>query len=113
MKNLIRLLLLLLVLSVPLRADVCTTYYTDVVNIVAPMGWVVTSTTGGKHNIGSKHPIGKAVDVSVRMKTVFDIMLLTEVMEAQGYIVRDERARPFGQAVWRGPHIHISIPYCK
>lgn len=100
--------------SVPAYSnDVCRLDYMDIKNVVERMNWKVTSTTGGRHNKNSKHYIGKAVDVSVRGKTDFDVAVLFTVLENIGFIVKDERVRPKGQKVWGGAHIHISVPYCN
>ena len=112
MKKLIIAIVLSLLLSTTAKADTCNGTYKDIVKIVTPMGWKVTSTTGGRHNTGSKHPKGKAVDVSVRFKNDLDVMTLTEILTNQGYGVRDERIRPFKQAVWSAPHLHLYIKDC-
>lgn len=113
----IRMLLILTVICVAtssaLANDVCRNYYTELKEIVEHMGWKVTSAMGGGHNAHSLHYIGKAIDVSVRGKGEFDILMLYTIMENQGYRVRDERKRPKGQKVWGGPHIHLSIPFCR
>src|SRR6188768_2512312 len=102
----------LLLLPVISFADVCNNTYKDIVKIVQEKGFVVTSTIGGRHNKGSRHYQGRAVDISCKMKSEFDILLLKDTMERMGYNFRDERIRPTGQAVWGGPHIHISISPC-
>lgn len=70
-------------------------------------GYHVTSTTGGEHNPGSLHYQGRALDVSVRGKDPGEVKRFMAQAQAQGYVVRDERARPKGQAVWGGPHLHL------
>lgn len=102
----------ILMLALLLNYDVCNNSYKHIVEIVEKAGWKVTSTTGGRHNRNSKHYEGKAVDVSVRMKNDLDVIFLTETLEKEGYIVKDERIRPPMQRVWGGPHLHISIPPC-
>lgn len=77
------------------------------------MGWKVTSEMGGGHNAHSRHYQGKAIDVSVRNRTQFDIDILLTIFDGQGLIVRDERKRPRGQKVWGGPHLHLAVPYCQ
>lgn len=113
----IRTILLLLVLMLPISVvsqDNCHYDYVDLRTIVTRMGWVVTSEMGGGHNAHSRHYVGKAIDVSVRNKDQFDIDILTTVLHDRwGLIVRDERKRPRGQKVWRGSHLHLSIPYCQ
>jgi len=93
--------------------DVCRTYFTEIKVIAENMGWKVTSTIGGKHNTGSKHYQGKAIDLSVRGKSQFDVDMLTLIMQNEGYIVVDERKRPKGQRVWSAPHMHVQVPICK
>lgn len=92
--------------------DVCRNNYVDLRQIVQGMGWVVTSEMGGGHNAHSLHYQGKAIDISVRNKTVFDIAILYTIIEGLGYAVRDERTRPKGQRVWKGAHMHLAIPFC-
>lgn len=90
----------------------CKSTYVDLRNIVQAMGWTVTSEMGGGHNAHSKHYLGKAIDIRSRGRTEFDIAVLYSVLEPMGYKIRDERKRPKGQRVWRGPHFHIEVPYC-
>ena len=104
---------LVLVLSGSVFAEPCTHDYKKIVAAVQQMGFVVTSTTGGRHNKGSKHYIGRAVDVSVRNQTDLSIEMLMQTMTDIGYVVLDERKRPKGQRVWGGPHIHIHAPFCE
>lgn len=72
-------------------------------------GFVVTSAKGGRHNIGSKHFRGLAIDVRTRGKTESAINEFIKVCRALGLVVRDERTRPAGQQVWNGEHLHIEI----
>jgi hypothetical protein len=69
----------------------------------------VTSTTGGKHNPGSVHGLGRAIDVRTwdKKKSVVDQFI--DWARANGIRVRDERTRPKGQKEWSGPHIHLSV----
>lgn len=70
-------------------------------------GFAVTSTTGGRHNAGSLHPLGRAVDVRTFDKTSEQItQLMIRAIQA-GIRVVDERIRPTGQKVWGGPHLHL------
>ena len=71
--------------------------------------FTITSTTGGRHNAGSLHGLGRAADVSVQGKTEQEIRNLMEAARSAGYGVRDERTRPAGQAVWSGPHLHLEV----
>lgn len=86
---------------------------------IGPMGWEqlavfakaqgfnVTSTTGGRHNKGSKHYQGLAVDVGVNGKSNAEIEAFMEAAAEAGIKVVDERTRPRGQAVWGGAHLHL------
>lgn len=75
-------------------------------------GLKCTSARDGKHNPGSKHPKGEAIDFSVRV-------LVGGKKFPKGYwehlerdahehdlTLLDERTRPPGQVVWRGSHGH-------
>ena len=79
----------------------------DLTGFAAQHGFDITSTTGGKHNTGSKHYQGKAIDVRTKNKSNSDIADFIAKAERQGYKVFDERDRPAGQAVWGGPHLHL------
>lgn len=70
-------------------------------------GFRATSTTGGRHNRGSLHGQGRAVDFSVRHRTSAEVDRFIREMRGRGYNVRDERTRPRNQRVWTGPHIHV------
>lgn len=72
-------------------------------------GFFVTSTTGGKHNVGSKHALGRAIDVRTRDKTKKQGDDFIAVARSVGITVRDERVRPKGQKVWSGEHIHLEV----
>ena len=79
----------------------------DLTGLAEQNGFDVTSTTGGKHNVGSKHYQGKAIDVRTSNKSQQEIAQLIAKAERLGYKVLDERQRPAGQAVWTGPHLHL------
>lgn len=70
-------------------------------------GFTVTSTTKGRHNEGSAHYAGRAVDVRTKDKTPEEVEGFMQNARAAGYVVRDERTRPAGQAVWSAPHVHL------
>jgi hypothetical protein len=78
--------------------------------LAGQLGFKVTSTTGGKHNEGSLHSQGRALDLGVKGKTPEQIQQMMQAYAQAGYVVRDERKRPPGQKVWSAPHIHIEIP---
>lgn len=66
------------------------------------------STTGGRHNAGSRHYSGNALDI--KGSGAFDdarVAQLSKLAAAEGLILRDERRRPVGQKVWGGAHIHL------
>lgn len=68
----------------------------------------VGSTTGGRHNRGSKHYVGQAVDIrNSGGLSNQQVQQLSQAAAAQGLKLRDERQHPKGQAVWGGPHIHL------
>lgn len=75
---------------------------------VASEGFEVTSgyDTDG-HNTGSLHGAGWAVDVRTRDRTPEEVEELMSKARAAGFVVRDERTRPAGQAKWDGPHVHL------
>lgn len=105
---------LMVVASIPNFAqNSCTSNYVDLRKIAIGMGWKVTSEMGGGHNAHSRHYVGKAIDVSVRGKSEFDIIALWTIMDRYGYIFRDERVRPKGQRVWKGKHIHLAVKDCQ
>lgn len=83
--------------------------YKEIVKEGVALGFKATSTTGGKHNKGSLHSAGKAVDFSVRGKTKQQVDRFIREMRKLGYRVRDERTQPKGQKVWTGPHIHVEV----
>jgi len=83
--------------------------YKDLKRFAEFFGFVVTSTTGGKHNRASKHALGLAIDVRTRDKENEQIRAFIEKARAIGVRVIDERKRPIGQAVWSGAHLHLDI----
>ncbi len=79
------------------------------INFARSRGFTVTSTTGGRHNPGSAHYRGRAIDVRTRDKTPQQVEQFIRDARAAGYRVRDERRRPAGQRVWSGPHLHLEF----
>jgi len=70
-------------------------------------GLHITSGREGRHNIGSKHYSGKAIDFRTRgLSEEFWQHLERDALE-HGLKLRDERLRPHGQKVWGGPHAHL------
>lgn len=72
-------------------------------------GFTVTSTTGGKHNKGSKHFRGLAIDVRTRDKSDAEIDKFITAARSCGIIVRDERRSPRNQKIWSGAHLHLEL----
>ena len=82
---------------------------------------------GGRHNKGSAHGCGKAIDIRIWefpyappsdfiqndergwISAVQAQSLTSQLQDALGsdYRIINERLHPSGQAVWLGPHIHI------
>lgn len=84
--------------------------YKGMDSFVQGQGFTVTSDIGGEHNVGSKHYLGKAVDVRTQGKSVAEVESFIAAAKNQGYTVRDERTRPAGQKEWSGPHLHLEAP---
>ena len=72
-------------------------------------GLTITSETEGRHNPGSLHYQGRAIDVSARGLTDEAVRAIDRSAAAEGIRLRDERRRPPGQAVWGGPHLHLEL----
>lgn len=81
--------------------------FEDLSSFATSNGFTITSGKGGKHNPGSKHYEGLAIDVRTRDKTPSEIERFIAAAQARGLRVLDERQRPKGQKVWSGPHLHI------
>ncbi len=81
--------------------------YKGMVRLAKKHGLRVTSTTGGRHNKGSLHGRGRAIDVRTRGVSSRRLNAFIADARKHGYQVHDERVRPRGQKVWSGPHIHI------
>ena len=83
--------------------------YRELAEFARQRGFTVTSTNGGRHNPGSSHYEGRAIDVRTRDKTNAQVQQFIREARAAGYQVADERRRPPGQRVWSGPHLHLEI----
>ncbi|MFL6228431.1 MAG: hypothetical protein ACJ741_06595 [Pyrinomonadaceae bacterium] len=81
--------------------------YRDLSAFAGEHGFTVTSTTGGRHNAGSAHYAGHAVDVRTRDKQPAEVEDFIQKARDAGLRVLDERTRPAGQKVWGGPNVHI------
>lgn len=66
----------------------------------------------GRHNKGSQHDYGDALDVRIGGKTPAQIEAFMKEALRMGWSVRDERVKPSKneQEKWGGPHIHLSRP---
>lgn len=82
---------------------------TELTSFIRDSGFEVVSTTGGRHNVGSLHALGRAADVRTRGQSDTQIEALMRNAREEGFTVFDERTRPKGQKVWGGPHIHIQF----
>lgn len=87
--------------------------FKDIVALAEKENFTVTSTNSGKHNVGSKHYLGLAIDVRTRDKTAFKCDQFIKLCREKGLVVRDERRKPPGQKVWSGAHLHIEISGVK
>ncbi len=74
-------------------------------------GLRVTATTGGQHNPGSLHPLGRAIDVSAQGLDDAAVASIRAAGALVGIQLIDERAGPASPGdVWSGPHLHLQIP---
>jgi hypothetical protein len=72
-------------------------------------GLKITSGREGKHNVHSKHYLGKAIDFRSRgLKEPYVAHLRRDAVQ-HSLTLRDERNRPPGQQVWGGPHFHLEV----
>ena len=83
--------------------------YIDLSALAVENNFVVTSAKSGRHNVGSKHYRGLAIDVRTRDKTDAECQAFMKICRGLNLIVRDERKKPVGQKVWSGAHLHIEI----
>ena len=84
-------------------------YVNEMTAFAQSHGFEITSTVNGKHNTGSLHPIGLAVDCRTRTKTTKQGDAFLMAGKEAGYKMLDERVRPAGQKKWDGQHIHMQI----
>ena len=84
-------------------------YVNEMTAFAKSHGFEVTSAVNGKHNTGSLHPLGLAVDVRTKTKTTQEGNNFLAAGTKAGYKMLDERRRPGGQKVWDGQHIHMQI----
>jgi hypothetical protein len=73
-------------------------------------GFNVTRTFGDALNKGSLHPLGKAIDLSVKGKTADQIAELIAAAIEKGYRLVDERSKIPGVRQ-TGPHLHFEQNY--
>src|ERR1041384_1764122 len=85
-----------------------TSHLNDLIGFAKENNLVVGSTTGGRHNVGSKHYSGNAIDRKGSGSFSDEqVAQLQQQAAERGFLVRDERRHPPRQKVWGGPHIHI------
>lgn len=80
----------------------------ELVDFAARHDLLITSGREGRHNPGSAHGGGGALDFRTRDLTPERFGQVREAARAEGLNLGDERARPSGQRVWGGPHGHLS-----
>lgn len=68
-----------------------------------------TNQSAAAHNKGSLHPLGRALDFSVKGKSPAQVAQFIKELREEGFTVFDERTRPPGQKVWGGPHLHAQF----
>ena len=76
----------------------------ELAQFAADRGFVVTSTTGGRH-LGWAHRAGRAVDVRTRDHSPAQVNAFMRAARAAGITVIDERRG--GNSAWSGPHLHL------
>lgn len=69
----------------------------------------ITCGRDGLHNAGSKHPIGRAIDVRSAGMVEHRVQMLKTEAHKAGLTLIDERKRLPGEVVWGGPHLHIQV----
>lgn len=69
----------------------------------------ITAGRDGRHNPGSKHPLGQAIDFRSRGLTSAFIGHLQRDALAHGLHLIDERQRPAPGRVWSAPHFHVEV----
>lgn len=92
----------------PRRVKPTTSHLDELTKFAQENKLTVGSTTGGRHNTGSLHYTGNAIDI--KGSGAFDndtVQRLSDAAKSQGFLLRDERVRPPRQRVWGGPHVHI------
>lgn len=91
-----------------LKRPASSSHLADLTDFAKQQGLTVGSTTGGTHNRGSKHYSGNAIDIRGSGGFSDDrVRSLSDEASSRGLLLRDERKRPPGQAVWGGPHVHL------
>lgn len=83
--------------------------YTQLVAFARKHGFTITAAKGGKHNPGSPHYEGRAIDVRTRDKTAQQINAFIRAAIDAGYGVVDERKDAPSGVVHSGPHIHLEV----
>lgn len=90
-----------------------------VLDRLTQMGLKPSNVNEGKHNVGSRHYSGRALDLGLntsfggdqsKMDAFYNFLTSPEGRQMFPEVhVRDERTKPEGQKVWSSPHIHIEL----
>jgi len=78
--------------------------YRELTAFAEQRGFVVTSSTGGKH-LGWAHRAGRAIDVRTRDHDNASVNHFMSEARSAGITVIDERGG--GNRAWSGPHLHL------
>ncbi len=94
--------------SAPTPGRPTTPHLAGLLGFLQEKGLTPGSTTGGRHNVGSRHYTGNAVDIKGSGGFSDEqVAALTQEAASRGFKIRDERRRPPNQKVWGGPHVHL------
>ena len=87
-----------------------------IVDELQALGFKPSSVDTGKHNVGSLHGQGRAVDLGInttfggdnkKMENFLENVYPKLKQKYPGLKLHDERNHPKGQAVWSGSHFHL------
>ncbi len=70
---------------------------------------IVTSTSNGRHNVGSAHYTRDAADLRYNDRGAQKQRRLQAAADCGALFGQDEGKRPKGQKVWGGPHYHVQV----
>lgn len=97
-----------LVEPLPSTSRPTTPHLPALLSFLQEKGLTPGSTTGGRHNLNSRHYTGNAVDIKGSGGfSDAQVSALAQEAASRGFRLRDERTRPARQAVWGGPHVHL------